>query len=199
MKLSFDHFDLIARWYDRLIGRPLDDPLPHLAQVAAGQTVLDIGGGTGRNAYPLHRLGARVVVCDAAAGMVRQARAKGLPTVLGSAVHLPFADNSAERILVVDAFHHFVRPSPALAQPRAAHELMRVLKPGGRLIVEEPDITRPAVQMIALTERLLLMGSRFRSPDDLSALFVAAGAEVLTETRIGFSVLFVFTKGMSRR
>ncbi len=194
MKLAFDHFDLIARWYDRLIGRPADDPLPQLLEAAAGQTILDVGGGTGRNTWAQSSLGARVVVCDTAVGMVRQVRAKGLPAVLSSATHLPFADDSADRILVVDAFHHFVQPSPALAQPRAAHELVRVLKPGGRLIIEEPDIARLPVQMIALMERLLFMGSRFWPPSDLRALFVAAGAQMLTETRLGFSVLFVFTK-----
>lgn len=73
MRLPFDHFDLIARWYDRLITRPADDPLPGLLAVEAGQWVLDVGGGTGRNVYGLRDLGAQVVVCDAAEGMVHQA------------------------------------------------------------------------------------------------------------------------------
>lgn len=41
MRLPFDHFDLIACWYDRLITRPTDDPLPDLLAIEAGQWVLD--------------------------------------------------------------------------------------------------------------------------------------------------------------
>ncbi|MGC8781027.1 MAG: class I SAM-dependent methyltransferase [Anaerolineae bacterium] len=194
MKLPCDHFDFIARWYDRLIGRPADDPLPGLLEAAAGQWVLDIGGGTGRNVHGLHALGARVVICDLARGMVRQARRKGLPAVLGDVFSLPFAADCADRMLVVDAFHHFVRPSPEVAQRRAARELLRVLRPGGRLVIEEPDIRQFGTKLIAWMERLLLMGSRFRPPQDLVALFEAAGARTLRVEHRPFSAWIVFTK-----
>ncbi len=194
MKLPFDHFDLIARWYDRLISRPADDPLSALLDVEPGQWVLDVGGGTGRNTHALSALGARVVVCDFADGMVRQARGKGLPAVRGSVTYLPFRNNSADRILVVDAFHHFVHPSPQFAQQRAAQELLRVLRPGGRLVVEEPDIRRFGTKMIAWMERLLLMGSRFWAADDLVALFEAAGARTLHIASDQLSATMVFTK-----
>ncbi len=195
MKLPFDHFDLIARWYDRLISRPVADPLPSLVQAAAGQWVLDVGGGTGRNAHGLHLAGARVVVCDFAEGMVRQAQRKGLPAVRGSVTHLPFRSDSADRILVVDAFHHFVQPTPELAQRRAAQELLRVLRPGGRLVIEEPDIRQWGTRLIAWMERLLLMGSRFWTPEGLISLFEASGGRTLRIVQDRFSAVVVFTKG----
>jgi len=194
VKLPFDHFDLVARWYDRLIRRPADDPLPDLLCVAAGQWVLDVGGGTGRNVDRLAALGARVVVCDFAAGMVRQVRRKGLTAVRGSVVNLPFRDHSADRILVVDAFHHFVHPSPQVAQRQAAHELLRVLRPGGRLVIEDPDPSYPGTRLIAGIERILLMGSRFWPVEELVALFQAAGARPLQVMRHGFSALMAFTR-----
>jgi len=199
MKLPFDHFDLIARYYDRLIGRPEHDPLPELLQAEPGQVVLDVGGGTGRNVAGLAANGATVVICDRSLQMLQQARAKRLPAVLASVSHLPFATGSAPRVLIVDAFHHFVDPTPEIAQAQAVPELVRVLEPGGRLVVEEPDIRRFGVKLIALMERMLLMGSRFLTPQRLVARFESAGVRTIAVNDAGFSAQLVFTAEKHQR
>ena len=175
--MPFDHFNFIARWYDRLI-RPVEDGcLAERLAAEPGQIVLDVGGGTGRYARLLSDGGVRVIVCDASPGMARRAQAKELAAVLCDVTRLPFASGSAARMLVVDAFHHFVVPSPELAQPAAAHELLRALAPRGRMVIEEPDVTQRGVKLIVWMERLLLMGSRFLTPRQLATLFQAAGAQ----------------------
>lgn len=176
------HFDLAAPFYDRFIHpgdrrrlRELLD-LPPGAAPAQGW-MLDAAGGTGRHAAHFLPLVERLVVCDLSAPMLRMAKEKGCPHPARAGVHhLPFPDNCFERVLVVDAFHHFGD------QPGAARELARVLRPGGRLVIEEPDIRRAGVKLIALAELVFLMGSRFRTPAWVRDQLAAAGLEARVET-----------------
>ena len=131
----------------------------------------------------------QVVICDPSPAMLRQARGKGLRACASVAEHLPFADRSFERIVVVDTFHHLHD------QRLAAAELLRVLRPGGRLVVEEPDIRRRVVKFAALLERLLLMRSRFFSLTDLMRLFEASGAAILsTDQGLDYNVRLILSR-----
>ncbi|MGE3270894.1 MAG: class I SAM-dependent methyltransferase [Chloroflexota bacterium] len=49
--------------------------------------------------------------------------------LIGDAHHLPFADGSVDAIVCTEVFEHLVDP------PAAAREIIRILKPGGRLIL----------------------------------------------------------------
>ncbi len=164
-----DCFDAAAPWYDRVFRFRDPAPLLGLLNLEAGQSLLDLGGGTGRVAQSF--AGVRVVVCDLSAGMLRQARHKGLVACRGRAESLPFGDGTFDRVLAVDSLHHFQD------QSLAAREAVRVLRPGGRLVLEEPNLCHPLIWGVVLGERLLRMGSRFYTPRGLSALFEAALCE----------------------
>jgi ubiquinone/menaquinone biosynthesis C-methylase UbiE len=114
----------------------------------------------------------QVVVLGESPGMLRQARLKGLPAVRGQAERLPFAQGAFARILVVDTFHHL------RDQREAAAELLRVLAPRGRLVVEEGSVELTPVRLVAVAEKLLLMRSRFFSPQGVQGMFEAAGGRV---------------------
>jgi demethylmenaquinone methyltransferase/2-methoxy-6-polyprenyl-1,4-benzoquinol methylase len=182
------HFDLIAPIYDRFFGGvSLDQLFQHL-DVRPGDLVLDIGGGTGRVARHVVERGGQVIVVDPSPRMLQSAREKNLVGVRALAEQLPFPADSIDRILIVDAFHHFAQ------QELAARDLMRVLKPGGKLVIEEPDLNRTATKFIAWAEKLALMQTRFLSPEAMIELFREHGAHFLTMTHENISAQMVFTK-----
>jgi len=129
--------------------------------------LLDAGGGTGRVASALRPHVGSVVVADVSWGMLSKARQKKLAATSSETEHLPFADNSIDRVLMVDALHHVVDKALTV------HELYRVLKPGGRLVIEEPDLRIFAVKLMAVAEKLALMRSHFLDPGQIAAMFPA--------------------------
>jgi demethylmenaquinone methyltransferase/2-methoxy-6-polyprenyl-1,4-benzoquinol methylase len=168
-----DHFGFLAPLYDRVISAPRGDQLVRLAELPHQALMLDVGGGTGRIAEGMVGRVGSVVVADESRGMLLQAIQKpGLLAVQSLAEGLPFASGTVERVIVVDVYHHLAD------QEKALEELWRVLAPGGLLIIEEPDINHPAVKLVALAERLLLMRSRFVRSERIAADLIALGAHV---------------------
>ena len=88
---------------------------------------------------------------------------------------LPFSDGSFERIIVVDAYHHLTDQESSLV------ELWRVLAPGGRLVIEEPDIDRFAVKLIAIAEKVALMRSHFVRAERVAERLAGMGADAAVE------------------
>ena len=162
----FNHFDFLAPIYDRLV-RPSDPTrLINLLGLPSSGILLDIGGGTGRISYPLVKTTAGVVIADSSLGMLTQANKKdGLVTLCSESERLPFEDNVFEREMMVDALHH------VSDYQLTTHEMWRVLKSGGRIVVEEPDIDMMPIKVMALIEKLALMRSHFISPARIAASF----------------------------
>lgn len=170
--MPFDHFSAIAPIYARVTYSSLDK-LREIAELPARGRLLDVGGGTGRVASVVRDLVDEVVIADVSIGMLRQTDRPTLRPVCTFSESLPFPNNSFDRILMVDALHHVVD------QPSTASEMFRLLKPGGRIIIEEPDIRSFGVKLIALAEKMLLMRSHFLSPRQIAELF--QGATIQTE------------------
>jgi len=180
--MRFDHFDFIAPLYHRIgLYRHIEKMLSFADLPTTGR-LLDAGGGTGRVANVLRAHAKQTVVADVSLGMLRfAASVPALQVVSAPSERLPFADRSFERVVMVDTLHH------VLDQGQTACELWRVLKPGGRIVIEEPDIRMFGVRLIALAEKLLLMRSHFLAADQIAQLFEFAAAR----TAAGESTVWV--------
>jgi len=184
-----NHFDLLASIYDKVIGKPDHAHLRELLLLPVRGSLLDAGGGTGRVSAQLRADVDRIIISDLSLPMLEQARIKGgLSAIQTHAEALPFPDASFERILVVDALHHF------RDQQQAMRELVRVLKRGGRLVIEEPDIARFPVKCVAVAEKIMLMRSHFLSPAEIQSFYRAAGYNAGIESNGGFSTWIIITK-----
>ena len=185
----FDHFGLLAPFYERVIPAPDVTRLAGLLELPVAGRLLDAGGGTGRVSSQLRPLVDDLVITDVSAGMLAQAKDKSeLELSLAHAETLPFADGVFDRVLVVDALHHFCDQSQAI------NDLLRVLKKGGTLVIEEPDLGHFRVKMIALAEKLALMRSHFYYPAEIKAMIEANGASARIETDDMITAWVVVTK-----
>ncbi|HEX2175657.1 MAG TPA: demethylmenaquinone methyltransferase [Nocardioidaceae bacterium] len=98
-----------------------------------GERVLDLAAGTGTSSLPFARAGAQVVPCDFSQGMltVGKANLPELAFTAGDGTRLPFADASFDAVTISFGLRNLVDPDAGL------REMLRVTRPGGRLVVCE--------------------------------------------------------------
>jgi demethylmenaquinone methyltransferase/2-methoxy-6-polyprenyl-1,4-benzoquinol methylase len=98
-----------------------------------GERVLDLAAGTGTSSLPFAHAGALVVPCDFSQGMlaVGKRNLPHLPFTAGDGTRLPFADGSFDAVTISFGLRNLVDPDAGL------REMLRVTRPGGRLVVCE--------------------------------------------------------------
>jgi demethylmenaquinone methyltransferase/2-methoxy-6-polyprenyl-1,4-benzoquinol methylase len=121
--------DVLSLGQDRLWRRAVVRAL----DVRSGERVLDLAAGTGTSSEPFATVGADVVPADFSLGMLRvgKQRRPDLAFTAGDATRLPFADAAFDAVTMSFGLRNVVDTGAAL------RELLRVTRPGGRLVVCE--------------------------------------------------------------
>lgn len=139
--------DVLSLGQDRLWRRAV----VRAVDARRGETVLDLAAGTGTSSEPFADAGARTVPCDFSLGMLQVGRRRrpDLSFVAGDATRLPFADGVFDAVTISFGLRNVVEPQRALA------EMLRVTRPGGRLVVCEFSHPTWAPWRTAYTEYLM--------------------------------------------
>ncbi len=123
-KLAREYDEETADFWDRFPRTIID------AFVKAGpKKVLDIGSGPGRDAVILKTAGLDVTCLDASEAMVTMTKEKGIVSVLGDFMNLPFPDGNFDGVWAYTSLLHI----PKTDLKKALGEIFRVLKSGGVL------------------------------------------------------------------
>ncbi|MET0468710.1 MAG: demethylmenaquinone methyltransferase [Aeromicrobium sp.] len=112
------------RWRKRVVD--LVAPRP-------GEVILDLAAGTGTSSQPFADAGATVVPCDFSIGMLEVGKRDrpALAFTAGDGMRLPFGEATFDAVTISFGLRNIVDPIEGL------RELLRVTKPGGRIVVCE--------------------------------------------------------------
>lgn len=152
-----DVFKSVAQNYDLMndlmslgVHRIWKNQFVTLIAPRAGETILDLAGGTGDIALRMHQRSggkSQITICDYNAAMLERGRDRMLDRGLndiftwttGDAAALPFADNQFDKVCISFGLRNVTRIDTAL------REIARVLKPGGKFFCLEfsPGVAAP--------------------------------------------------------
>ena len=184
------HFDQIAEQYD-------DSLPPHVvehylekrtrllrANAPPGGAVLDVGCGTGTLAARVEEEGLDVTGIDPSQGMIEMLRkqASGVEAVVGSGSELPFDTDSFDLVYCVAVLHHIADREDV---KRTLAEMVRVAKPGGRVIVWDHNPRNPYWKLLMARVPQDTGEERLVPEEEIVTGLTAAGARLEVSSQLG--------------
>lgn len=140
--MSKAYFDNIAGKWDDLCKGFFTDVIRNnayaIAGIKPGKIAADIGAGTGYISEGLIKYGLQVIAVDQSQRMLEVIRKKmgdsqAISYRLGNTEKLPIDDAAVDYVFANMTLHHIVVPYNAIS------EMMRILKPDGKLIITDMD------------------------------------------------------------
>lgn len=189
----------LVRWlyFERVYGKTialLRDVVGE--RLGEGIRALDVACGTGEVIYRLGREfpASRFVGMDITPEMLEKATQKigllkNVVVKEGNVRKMPFADNSFDVLLSVDAFHHFA------SGREAAREMSRVVRRGGVLLVVDPAFESVWQKvLVGGFGRIGELHAKYYSRRDMEELFRQAGYSLRSVVSHYLNNFFVFDR-----
>jgi len=113
-----------------------------LKKVESNSIILEVGCGNGKNLN--YRKDCINLGCDLCTNFCSITNRKGAESLVANNLYLPFTDNSIDYILSIAVIHHL---STRERRMKSIYELIRILSPGGKLLIQvwamkQPDNSR---------------------------------------------------------
>jgi SAM-dependent methyltransferase len=157
-----DHPEQWVRVLDALADEPFyasyQARVRELLQPIAGHRYLEVGAGTGASAARLIREhNVDVVTLDSAKTMTEAQRARGLPHPITADAHMiPCCDDSFDGASADRTIQHVADPE------RCIDEMARVTRPGGRVVIADPDYSTQTLSIEDQTLAAAILAFRAR-------------------------------------
>jgi len=198
--MSNSHFDEIAGLYDEslpahVVEHYLRKRVRYVVERCPRGKALDVGCGTGVLASRLAQAGYAMTGVDPSPGMLEilRSRAPGLVAVEGSGTALPFGDDGFDLVLSVATFHHIADPGDVR---RALGEMVRVARPGGRVLVWDHNPRNPYWGRLMARVPQDTGEERLIPEAEVLDGLRAGGAQIVRSDQLGLVPDFVPTAGL---
>lgn len=134
------------RWLPQMWRSEINDAVVEQIAPQRGERVVDIGAGMGAGVIRAAQEGAHVLAVEPTPFMRRALAMRRLcsrnrrriDVVDGAAEAIPAADRSVDAVWAVNTMHHWINVERGVA------EIVRVLRPTGRVLLVDEDFTNPA-------------------------------------------------------
>lgn len=189
MKSMFDILAPVYNHFSKLLFSEIREEIIDEMDFDPNDRILDVGGGTGAFLEKILQKNPEleVFLLDSSKSMIEESSISE-SIIMGKACWNPFSSNSFDYVLCTDALHHFQH------KKKSVKEMMRVVKPGGTIIIFEMNAKSPITKLIKFSEKILGEPSEFFTPEELSSLF-DDNFDVKTKKIKSYEYLLYATKG----
>ncbi|MGH2755557.1 MAG: class I SAM-dependent methyltransferase [Actinomycetota bacterium] len=180
-RLLQDEFDRAAEGFaERTKGRFDAMDVVSFARTMSGESIVEVGAGTGNFLALFKDVAARRVAIDITHGMLAEARRRdpSLELIQADGSALPLRSGSIDLVTSAQAFHHIHEPLPVLK------EMRRVAGPDGRVLIVDQIATERYEEMAFMTEVESLRDpshAASRPASVMRMLVLSAGLEIVDE------------------